>query len=132
MKTVNINMETNNRKLLNVRDILVIVLLLGLALGVYLFREASNEASYAVITLDGTAADRIPLQINGTYEYPQIPGMVFTVSDGKISVTESGCGDKVCVRTGAVSHMGEAIICVPNRVAVTVEGSETDLDVVLR
>ena len=127
-----INMGTNGRKLLSLRDILIIVLLLGLASGAYLLREASGEASYAVITLDGEVTDRIPLKINGSYDYPRIPGMIFTVSDGAVSVTESSCGDKVCVMTGAVSHGGEAIICVPNKVAVTVEGDESDLDVVLR
>ena len=131
MKTADTNMD-NNRKLLRLRDALIIVLLLGLASGAYLFRESSDKASYAVIALDGIAADRIPLNTDGRYTCPRIPGMVFTVSDGKISVTESGCRDKVCVRTGAVSHAGEARICAPNRVAVTIEGSSNDLDVVLR
>ena len=92
-----------NRKLLNVKDVLIIVLLLAAAFGTYLLRGSRGEASYAVITLDGA-----------------------------VSVSESGCSDRVCVRTGAVSHMGEAIICVPNKVAVTVESSESGLDVVLR
>ena len=122
----------NNRKLLNVKDLLIIVLLMGLAIGALLLRGTSGEASYAVITLDGAAVDRIPLETDGSYSFPDIPGMTFTVADGAVSVSESGCGDKVCVRTGAVSHRGEAVICVPNRVAVTVEGSERDLDVVLR
>lgn len=131
MKAADSNMD-NNRKLLNVRDVLIIVLLLGAASGMYLFRGSSDKASYAVITLDGTAADKIPLDVNGRYTYPQMPGMIFTVSDGAVSVMESSCSDKVCVRTGEISHMGEAIICVPNKVAVTVEGGKDDLDVVLR
>ena len=122
MKAVDINMETNNRKLLNIRDALIIVLLLAASLGIYFFRGHSENASHAVITLDGTVVGSIPLKTEGIYTYPQIPGMSFTVSDGAVSVTESGCKDRVCVRTGAVSHMGEAIICVPNRTAVTVEG----------
>ena len=131
MKAADINMD-NSRKLLNVRDALIIVLLLGAACAAYIFCNNSGKASYAVIAFDGTVTDRIPLQTDGRYTYPQIPEMVFTVSDGAVSVTESGCSDKVCVRTGAVSHMGEAIICVPNKVAVTVDGGEGDLDVVLR
>ena len=122
----------NNRKLLNVKDLLIIALLLGLAFGAILLRRTDSKASWAVITLDGAVVDRIPIEAEGSYVFPDIPGMTFTVSDGAVSVTESGCKDKVCVRTGAVSHRGEAVICVPNRVAVTVEGSERDLDVVLR
>ncbi|MCH5192559.1 MAG: NusG domain II-containing protein [Oscillospiraceae bacterium] len=131
MKAVNTNMD-NNRKLLDKKDILIIVLIPALALGAYLLRGTSAEASFAVITLDGTAVDRISFGTEGKYAYPQIPGMVFTVREGAVSVTESDCGDRVCVRTGAVSHVGEAIICVPNRVAVTVEGGGDGPDVVLR
>ena len=125
-------METKNRKLLNVKDILIIALLLAAAFGMYLLKGASAKASYAVITLDGTVVDRIPLETEGDHAYSQLPGMVFTVRGGAVSVTESGCGDRICVRTGAISHTGEAIICVPNKTAVTVEGSGTDVDVVLR
>lgn len=122
----------DNRKLLSVRDVLIIVSILAAATGMYFLKGASAEASYAVITFDGRLADRIPLQTDGRYTYPQVPGMVFTVQDGAVSVTESSCRDGVCVRTGAVSHAGEAIICIPNKIAVTVEGSGTDVDVVLR
>ena len=130
MKEADTHMD--NRKLLNVRDLLIIVLILGLSLGMYLLRGTSEEASCAVITLDGAVVDRIPLYPDGSYDLPDIPGMVFTVRDGAVSVSESSCRDRICVRTGAVSHTGEAIICVPNKVAVTVETGENGLDVVLR
>lgn len=129
-------MENNNRKLLRFKDAIIIVLLLGLALGAYLLiRNASGDAnsSFALISLDGSLVGRIPLSENGSRQYPEIPNMVFTVSEGGICVSESGCSDRICVRTGKISHSGEAIICVPNRVAVTVESdAENDVDVVLR
>ena len=129
-------MENNNRKLLRFKDAIIIVLLLGVALGAYLLlSNASSDAnsSFALISLDGSLVGRIPLNENGSRQYPEIPNMVFTVSEGGICVSESGCGDRICVRTGKISHSGEAIICVPNRVAVTVESdAENDVDVVLR
>lgn len=131
MKAVNTNTD-NNRKLLDTKDILIIVLILGAAFGACLFRGTAAEASCAVITLGSDTVDRVSFETEGKYTYPQIPGMIFTVRDGAVSVTESDCRDRVCVRTGAVSHMGEAIICVPNRVAVTVEGGGDSPDVVLR
>lgn len=129
-------MENNNRKLLRFKDAIIIVLLLGLALGAHLLRGLGSEdagTAFAVISRDGAVVGKIPLSESGEYRYQEIHGMVFTVSEGKISVTESGCGDRTCIRTGAVSRSGEAIICAPNRVAVTVEnGAESDVDVVLR
>lgn len=129
-------MENNNRKLLRFKDAIIIVLLLGLASGAYLLlSNTSSDANsaFALISLDGSLVGRIPLNENGSRQYPEIPNMVFTVSEGGICVSESGCNDRICVRTGKISHSSEAIICVPNRVAVTIEaGTENDVDVVLR
>lgn len=122
----------NNRRILTVRDAVILCLILVLPF-VFLHGEKTGGA-YAVITTDNEAVSRIPLDTDGTYTFPQTGDMVFTVEDGSVSVTASGCGDLTCVRTGTISSPGEAIVCVPNRTAVTVEGAETsdDLDVVLK
>ena len=44
---------------------------------------------------------------------------------GKVRVVESTCPDKVCVRTGWISRPGQAIVCLPNRIVVRIEGSAT-------
>lgn len=125
-----------DRKLIRVGDALIIVLLLAAAFGGYLAAKAPRNGSFpkAVITQNGGLIAEIPLNSGGSYEYPEIPKMIFIVRDGSIAVAESDCGDKTCVRTGAASRVGEAIICVPKRVAVTIEDdrSENDLDVVLK
>ncbi|MHB8764103.1 MAG: NusG domain II-containing protein, partial [Deferrisomatales bacterium] len=38
-------------------------------------------------------------------------------------VESSPCGLQLCVRTGRVSRPGQAVACLPNRVAVLVRGS---------
>lgn len=125
----------NNRRILTRRDavILCIILLLTL-LWLLIPRITGPSGAYAVITADGEVIARIPLGENGTYTFPETGDMVFTVENGSVAVTSSGCGDMTCVRTGVVSSPGEAIVCVPNKTAVTVEGAEdsADLDVVLK
>jgi len=44
---------------------------------------------------------------------------------GKARVTDSPCPDKTCVRTGWISRPGQAIVCLPNRIVVRIEGSAT-------
>ena len=39
---------------------------------------------------------------------------------------EADCPDRLCVRQGAVSRVGESIICLPHELVVTVEGEEMD------
>ena len=37
---------------------------------------------------------------------------------------EAGRPDKLCVKQGEISKAGESIICLPNRIIVSVEGGE--------
>lgn len=131
----------NERKLIRAKDIAVIILILAAAAAAYFLTGIfSKGETRAVITCGGETAGIVSLRQDGEYSFPETGDMVFTVLNGKISVTESGCHDKICVRTGSISRAGEAIICVPNRTAVTLESGftvennseESGVDVVLR
>lgn len=125
-------MSDFDRKLIRVRDAFIIVSLIAALLILYfLVPKLAAEGASAVITRGGETVAKISLSADGDYAYPEIPGMVFTVEDGCIAVTQSGCGDKTCMRTGKISHTGEALICVPNRVTVSVKGTESDVDVII-
>ena len=43
------------------------------------------------------------------------------VKDGQADVTEASCPDKICVHHSPISQTGETIVCMPNRVIVTIE-----------
>lgn len=123
------------RKLIRARDIAVIILILATAAAAYFLWGIFSAGNVrAVIVCGGEPVAEISLGQDGEYSFPEAGNMVFTVRDGKISVTESNCHDKICMRTGSISRAGEAIICVPNRTAVTVESGseESGVDVVLR
>lgn len=125
-------MENNERKLLRLRDIFIIVLIIGAVFVFYaLLPESGGET--AVVYYDSEIIAEIPLSGSGEYTFPQVPHMVFTAEDGTVSVTESNCGDRTCVRTGKISRQGEAIICVPNKIVVEIKGStkESGVDAVL-
>lgn len=125
----------NERKLIRTKDIAVIILILTAAAAAYFLTGIfSSDETRAVITRGGETVGVVSLRQDGEYSFPETGDMVFTVLNGKISVTESGCHDKICVRTGSISRAGEAIICVPNRTAVTIENNseESGVDVVLR
>jgi len=72
----------------------------------------AEGAEYAVFPLD---EDRI---IN-------VPGPLGTtaveVKDGRVRVFDSPCPNKTCVSRGWVEGPGETIICIPNRVSITVK-----------
>ena len=47
---------------------------------------------------------------------------VVVISGGTVSVTEASCKNQVCVKHGVISRPGESIVCLPNRLVVTIEG----------
>ncbi len=126
-------MKNKERKIINKRDAIIIALIIIFALAGLLIPKLTNTGGYAVVTCGEKKVAEIALDKNGDYTFPEFEGMVFTVADGAIAVTESNCGDRTCMRTGSISRNGEVIVCVPNKAAVTVESNEqSDLDVVLK
>ncbi|MBQ8176972.1 MAG: NusG domain II-containing protein, partial [Oscillospiraceae bacterium] len=126
-------MENKERKIINKRDTIIIILIIIFALASLIIPKLADSGGYAVVKYGNEVVARLDLDKSGDYTFPEFEGMVFTVADGTISVTESNCGDHTCMRTGAISRSGEVIVCVPNKAAVTIESKEqSDLDVVLK
>lgn len=54
----------------------------------------------------------------------EIPGKVgkciLVISDGKADMESADCPNQICVHHSAISHTGETIVCLPNRVVIEV------------
>ena len=48
--------------------------------------------------------------------------LTVTVTNGKASVSDTDCPDKLCRRSGDISKPGESIACLPAGVLVSVDG----------
>jgi hypothetical protein len=77
-----------------------------------------------VATVDLTSREPQTLHITG------VLGPLVIVADGKgsIRVTKSTCSDQICVHTVPARSPGDQIICVPNRMVITIEGKGTGID----
>lgn len=51
------------------------------------------------------------------------------LKDGEADVTEASCPDKICVHQSSISETGETIVCMPNRVIVTIEKASQRMNV---
>lgn len=125
--------KDGGRKLICKRDIFIIVLLIAVFCAVFaVWRKTGGGALTAVITADKDVIDRISLDKDGDIEYPELPGVIFRVENGTVRILQNDCGVLTCVRTGAISRKGEAIICMPKKIVVEIEGESEGPDVVLR
>lgn len=91
----------------------------------------SGVGHSVIVEVHGKRAGNIPFsEISGRalVRIPAGAGSEATLEileTGKVRVVESTCPDKVCVRTGWISRPGQAIVCLPNRIVVRIEGSAT-------
>jgi hypothetical protein len=50
------------------------------------------------------------------------------IKSGEVNVTYADCPDKICVNHRVISKNGESIICLPNKVVVSIEGENVEVD----
>ena len=51
---------------------------------------------------------------------------VVEISDNHVHITDSPCPDKLCIQAGILEKPGDWAACLPNRIIVTIEGSENE------
>ena len=107
-------------------DLIVIASLLLLALALYLILGAVRTVGgEVVVRVDGVETERHALTADGTY--PLNGGSnILVIGEGQAWLSEANCPDLLCVRQGKIRYTGQSIICLPNRLTVTVEGGESD------
>ena len=87
----------------------------------------------AEIWLDGVLVETVDLA-SLTEEREIRVGEHVTVlaAPGRVRVLRSDCPDKLCEHMGWTSSPAKPLICLPNRVTVTVSGGGEESDAVLR
>lgn len=107
--------------------VVVILILAGVGLLLLAFRPTQGNFLTVSAVLDSVTVAQFDLTgaQRRTIEVPDAPyPITLEVEDGKIRVIHSDCPSQDCVRIGWVSRSGGQIVCLPNHLVVTVNGSE--------
>ena len=98
---------------------LVLVLIVWLVL-------PKRAGAQAVLTRSGEELGRYALDTPARVPVEGANGFSLTlvVEDGMVHVEDSTCPDLICQHHAPISKTGEAIICLPGQVSVSVEGGE--------
>lgn len=92
----------------------------------------------AVLLLTRTAGTQVQVRVNGSVikTFPMDTDRTYTVhgtdggtnelviSGGSAYVSEASCPDGLCMGMGKISHSGQSVICLPNKVVIEVVGGE--------
>ncbi|MBR0374545.1 MAG: NusG domain II-containing protein [Mogibacterium sp.] len=125
-----------HRKLFTKADFILLALLvvIGVA-GSVLLAAGRTAGGTVVIKVDGELYGTYPLSedrtVTVTVGDPSAGDYnIVEIKDGAVRVTEASCKNQVCVHHAAITRSGESIICLPNRMIVTIEGRGDDIDAV--
>lgn len=118
-------------------DLLIPAAALVVAVGILVLNCTRVQPSekWAEVRIGGQTVAVLPLgeDTEAVYEAGDGHNRV-TVHDGKVLVSEADCSTQVCVRSRAISRVGESIVCAPHGLVVTVvgESAETAPDLIVR
>lgn len=111
------------------RDLILIALLLAVSVGSLLYMNMTRiEGGRAVVRIKGRITATYSLEKDGVYVLNNGTN-VLTIENGFASMTKADCPDKICMNTGKVFFNGQTITCLPNQVTVTIEESESGIDI---
>lgn len=106
----------------------VVIVIAAVFMGVQFFGKNSGSGRVEV-QVDGVVYGSYPLyreqkvDINDTNR--------LTIVNGTAEIEWASCPDQVCVHHKEISRNGESIICLPNKVVISiVDGEEPELDAV--
>lgn len=103
-------------------DILIIgaILLVSLVL-LLVMTLTQKEGSTVVVEIDGKTVATYSLYENGEYSLNGGTN-VLVIENGVAYLNYSNCPDHTCEKTGKIQYVGQSIICLPNKVAITIRG----------
>ena len=116
-------------------DILLAAAVLCLAAAAFLcLHFFSHAGSVAVVEQNGTVIAELPLDEDAVFEIKDGDSVTNTlvIKDGSADMVSADCPDKICVNHRKINKSGESIVCLPNKVIVTVRGGGAEVDGVAR
>ena len=101
-------------------DILIIILVA--VAGIFLtVRGLGQKGSRVVVNAAGVKYE-YSAELDGTYSVPgELGPTTFEIKGGRVRITDSPCPNKTCISQG----WNNPLVCLPNKVMITVEGENS-------
>lgn len=105
-----------------------------IAVCVWVYKGGAVEGSNIVITVDGKEYGTYSLLEEQTITIGEGDTInIIEIKGGKAYMKEASCPDQLCVDQNEISFDKESIICLPNKVVITVISDvESDVDGIVR
>ncbi|HAT4105574.1 NusG domain II-containing protein [Clostridium perfringens] len=111
-------------------DLIIIIVLIILSLmpiRLLISSNNSGDLKRVIISVNGEEYESLELKENLNKIIKIEEGLEINeiyINKGQVYMNHSNCTDKVCMRQGKISKIGESIVCLPNRVFIEIKGDE--------
>ncbi len=116
---------------LKIGDKLVVVFVIVLSV-IFAFSFFGKSASSKVLEIKADSAVYKKIPLNGqSLEVPVQSNeghLIVEVQNDRVRVVDSTCKDHLCVKQGWIDRVGESIVCLPNRISVSIIGGASGID----
>ena len=94
------------------------------------YKRATTKDAYVVIEVNGEEFGRYPLSKDAEINVASFNGgsNIVVIKNNRVNVSEASCPDRICVKHKEIMYNGETIICLPNRMTVTIVNGSAALD----
>ncbi len=118
--------------------IVIVIILSFSSMGYIKLMALSDAEKYVSVQVNGEEIKRIlfdskligtTIPVKTQYGYNLIE-----IGDEKVRVIEADCPDKIDVKQGYISKIGETIVCLPNKMVIEIKGldNDTEIDIINR
>lgn len=114
--------------------LLVALLFVGGLFWYFLAPDDNTDDAKVVITMDKEVYGEYPLDEDKKIQVRENGHKnIIEIKDGKVHMIDSDCHNQDCVHQGTISRKNESIVCLPNKVVVSISGGEeSDIDSTVR
>ena len=105
----------------------IIILLIGILVWFHFLHPTNGDS--VTITIDGDVYGVYSLEEEQEIPIPNKDGKIsniLLISSGKAKMIEADCPDKLCMNQNSIYRNNENIVCLPNRIVVTVTSKESE------
>ena len=101
------------------------ILFAALAILLFYLLMPGTTDSTVIVTVDGKEEALFPLNTDKDYTIKTEKGTNhLEIRDGSASITDADCPDKLCVRQHSIHRKGEALVCLPHKVVVSISSDK--------
>lgn len=96
-----------------------------------IFQMTKKDGASIIVTIDGKLYGTYSLDKEEVIEIESEYGTnELIIKDHKAKMEGASCPDQLCMHQHAIDKTGQTIVCLPNKVVVTVEnGEENEVDI---